>query len=95
VVPDGRGAADLWYEAGMAYDDQRKDAQAIAAFSNAIERDDHGKAKFQRGNAYVRIGDLAKAKRDLEDFVAAPGNDVEFARAQANMMLAQIATKLR
>jgi len=96
VVPETTGISDVWYELGLAYDDKRKDAEAITAFSKALEaRADNYKANFQRGQVYFRTKDFVKAKRDLEDFLKAPGSNLDFARQQATKILMDIAAKRR
>jgi tetratricopeptide (TPR) repeat protein len=96
MVPGAADGADVWYELGMAYDDQRQGPAAITAFSKAVElRRDHAKAKFQRGQVYFRMGDFANARRDLEDFLSSPERDAEFPRQQASQMLMDIAARKR
>ncbi len=94
VVPGSNEVSDIWYVVGMAYDDKRMDDKAIESFDKALEsRPDNHKAKFQRGQAYFRKGDFAKAKKDLEDFSKSGGASVEFAKQQASKMLLDIAAK--
>jgi tetratricopeptide (TPR) repeat protein len=94
IVPGANEKSDIWYEAGMGYDDKRSDAKAIDAFSKSLEsRRDNHKAKFQRGQAYFRKGDFGNAKRDLEEFAKTGGASVEFAKQQAQKMLLEIAQK--
>ncbi len=94
VVPGANEVSDIWYVVGMAYDDKRMDDKAIEAFDKALEsRRDNHKAKFQRGQAYFRKGDFAKAKKDLEEFSKSGGSSVEFAKQQASKMLLDIAAK--
>jgi tetratricopeptide (TPR) repeat protein len=91
-VPGSNEVSDVWFVLGMAYDDKRIDDKAIEAFTKAIEsRKDNHKARFQRGQAYFRIHDLAHARRDLEEFMSASGASLEFVRQQANKMLMDIA----
>jgi tetratricopeptide (TPR) repeat protein len=94
AVPGTHEKSDIWYVAGMGYDDKRRDDKAIEAFTKAIEakRDNH-KAKFQRGQAYFRKGDYGNAKRDLEEFAKAGGASVDFEKQQASKMLIEIAAK--
>jgi len=84
-------SATVWFELGMAHDDLRHDADAIAAFTRALAIDpDYAVAKFQRGQAYFRTKARVKAKADLEDFVAhAPPGDA-FTIAQASKMLLEL-----
>jgi tetratricopeptide (TPR) repeat protein len=78
----------------MGYDDKNQWDKAIEAFDKALEskRDNH-KAKFQRGQAYFKKEDFAKAKRDLEEFSKSGGASLEFAKQQAQKMLMDIAAK--
>jgi tetratricopeptide (TPR) repeat protein len=65
-----RSDAELWYEAGMAYDARHADDQAIAAFDKAIAGKFRNlRPQFQRGQIYLRKGDVARARRDLEEVV--------------------------
>jgi tetratricopeptide (TPR) repeat protein len=93
-VPGSNEVSDIWFVLGMGYDDKRMDDKAIEAFDKAIEtRKDNHKAKFQRGQAYFRKGDMMHAKRDLEDFSKSGGASLEFAKQQASKMLMDIAAK--
>jgi tetratricopeptide (TPR) repeat protein len=65
-------AADLWFEAGMAYDvrhaDDKTIDKAIDAFGHAIAiRPGDALSKLQRGQLYYGTGDLEHAKLDLDD----------------------------
>jgi tetratricopeptide (TPR) repeat protein len=93
-IPGASEASDIYYVLGMGYDDKRNDEEAIKAFSHALDakRDNH-KAKFQRGQAYYRKGDMEHAKRDLEEFSKSGGASLEFAKQQASKMLMDIAAK--
>jgi hypothetical protein len=99
TVVTGKPAIDIWYEVGMSNDDMRRNDQAIAAFTKALEIDPtHARSLFQRGQARFRAGKSADAKRDLEAFLAAPegGNfagpwqvsisAVQFVRRQVSSM---------
>jgi len=93
-VLDSNTLSDIWYVLGMGYDDKQMEDKAIDAFDKAIEhkRDNH-KAKFQRGQAYFRKGDMTHAKRDLEEFSKNGGASLEFDKQQASKMLMDIAAK--
>lgn len=94
AVPGTHEKSDIWYVAGMGYDDKRQDDKAIDAFSKALDaRRDNHKAKFQRGQAYFRKGDYSNARRDLEEFGKSGGSSVEFEKQQASKMLIEIAAK--
>lgn len=86
--------SDIWYVLGMGYEDKANEDKAIEAFTKAIEtkKDNHA-AKFQRGQAYFRKGDMTNAKRDLEEFSKSGGQSLEFVKQQASKMLMDIAAK--
>lgn len=85
------GSAQLWFELGMAHDDLRHDADAIAAFTKALELDpDYAIARFQRGQTYFRTKARAKAKADLKEFVAHAPPSTDFEVTQANRMLLEL-----
>jgi tetratricopeptide (TPR) repeat protein len=93
-VPGSAEAAEIWYVLGMGYDDKRMEKEAIDSFTKAIEaQKDHHKAKFQRGQAYFRSGDMTNAKRDLEEFSKSGGASLDFVKQQASKMLMDIAAK--
>ena len=87
-------AAELWFELGMAYDAKHADDKAIEAFGKAISTkpDDTG-SKFQRGQIYLRKGDLDNARRDLEDVVKSADPSLAVSKKIATQLLAQIASK--
>ena len=86
--------SDIWFVLGMGYEDKANEDKAIEAFTKAIEsKKDNHKAKFQRGQAYFRKGDMTNAKRDLEEFSKSGGASLEFAKQQASKMLMDIAAK--
>lgn len=85
VVPTA-STKDLWYVLGMAYDARGQDARAIEAFTRTLALDPrHAKALFQRGQARVRTRARTDARRDLEAFLALPGE--AFARQAATALL--------
>jgi tetratricopeptide (TPR) repeat protein len=93
-VPGTNEVSDIWFVLGMGYDDKQMNDKAIESFDKAIEtRKDNHKAKFQRGQAYFRKGDMMHAKRDLEEFSKSGGASLEFAKQQASKMLMDIAAK--
>jgi tetratricopeptide (TPR) repeat protein len=80
-------AGDLWFEIGMGYSDKRLSAKAIEAFDKALDvQADHAQARFQRGQEHFRVGDLVKAKRDLEAFLESGASDGFFKQAAARML---------
>jgi tetratricopeptide (TPR) repeat protein len=94
ILPDSNEAGDLWYIVGMAYDDKSQFEKSIDAYSKALElRRDLHVAKFQRGQAYYKMGNFPNAKRDLEEFSKTGGASVSFSKAQASKMLLDIAAK--
>jgi tetratricopeptide (TPR) repeat protein len=83
----------LYFVLGMANEDKQDETRAIDAFNLALAADARNmKAMFQRGQAYFRKKDYAKAKADLDAFVKNE-NGLEFARQQANKMLGDLADK--
>jgi tetratricopeptide (TPR) repeat protein len=89
-------AADLWFEVGMVHDARRADDQAIEAFSKAIaSKPDDTSSKFQRGQIYVRKGDHANARRDLEEVVKSTDPRMASAKQLATQLLARIAAPKR
>ena len=94
IVPDPNEGGDVWYVAGMAYDDKSLHEKAIEAYTKSLElRRDLHRAKFQRGQAYFKKGDYTSAKRDLEEFSKTGGASVDFSKQQAAKMLMDIAAK--
>ena len=60
-VPGSTDQSDIWYVLGMGYEDKANEDKAIEAFTKAIEtKKDNHKAKFQRGQAYFRKGDMTE-----------------------------------
>jgi tetratricopeptide (TPR) repeat protein len=89
-------AGELWYEAGMAYDANRADDSAIAAFTRAIAlKPDDALSKFQRGQIYLRKADFANARRDLDDAVRSTDPRIAGFRPIAIQLLGQIDRKRR
>lgn len=85
---------ELWFELGMAYDARRADGKAIEAFSTAIAvRPDDMNAKFQRGQIFARKGEIAAAKRDLEEVARSTDPKLISAKQVATQLLAQLAAR--
>jgi tetratricopeptide (TPR) repeat protein len=83
---------ELWFQLGMAYDAKRADVKAIEAFGTAIAiRPDDLDAKFQRGQIFARQGEIAAARRDLEEVARSTDPKLVGAKQVANQLLAQIA----
>jgi len=81
-------AADLWLQVAMAYDAKAADDKAIAAIDKVLAaRPDDIYAKFQRGRIYFRKGEIASARRDLEDVARAADPKMAAARQLAAQML--------
>jgi tetratricopeptide (TPR) repeat protein len=84
-------AGELWFEVGMAYDAKRADDKALDAFSKAIAgRPDDSDSKFQRGQIYLRRGDVASARRDLEDVARSPDARLGQVKQLASQLLGQL-----
>ena len=94
ILPDGNEAGDLWYIVGMSYDDKSLYEKSVEAYTKALDmRRDLHVAKFQRGQAYYKLGKFPEAKRDLEEFSKSGGASVSFSKAQASKILMDIAAK--
>lgn len=87
-------AADLWFEVGILHDARHADDPAIDAFSKAIAATpgDAG-AKFERAQLYLRKGDLAGARRDLEDVARSTDPRAGVTRQLATQLLAVLAAR--
>ncbi|MEO7734656.1 MAG: hypothetical protein ABIY55_27110 [Kofleriaceae bacterium] len=86
--------ATLAYELGMSYVASHEAARALAAFSRAISAPDGvPQARFQRGQTYLRIGDVDHASADLEAFVALTDPSLAFEQGIARSQLTEIARK--
>ena len=85
-------AADLWFELGIIHDARRADDQAIEAFSKAIAAspNDAG-AKFERAQLYLRKGDPASARRDLEEVARSTDPRAGVTKQLATQLLAALA----
>jgi len=91
-VPAGE-AVELWLEAGLIYDATHAEDKAIEAFGKAIsDKPDDAIAKFQRGQIYLRRGDDANARRDLEEVARAADPRAGMVKQLAAQLLAQLAS---
>lgn len=88
----GAVSADIWYELGMSYHDQREHKLAIQSFTQALAADpQYARALYQRGQTRFLLKDKA-AKTDLEEFLKLPQDpSLEFHRQVANRMLIDLA----
>lgn len=88
------GRERMWFALGMVHDAKGDDAKAVEAFTKAATGPSREqKATFQRGQAYVRLKQWAKARADLEAFLAQPPLYTELEQRLANKLLLDIATK--
>jgi cytochrome c-type biogenesis protein CcmH/NrfG len=86
--------ATLAYELGMSYVATHDEARALAAFSKATSSPGGlPQATFQRGQTYLRIGDVAHAATDLEAFLALTDPSLAFEQQIARSQLTEIARK--
>jgi tetratricopeptide (TPR) repeat protein len=86
--------SDLWYELGKIRVSRRAPDQAIDAFGKAIAlKPDDASLKFWRGQQYFRKGDLANAKRDLDEVMKSTDPSAASVKPEAQQMLTQIASK--
>lgn len=92
----GTVSADVWYVLGMSYADQRDHKLAIQSFTQALSADPaHAKSMFQRGQSRFVLKDKKAAKADFEEFLKVATGDasLDFARRQANTMLADLSAR--
>ncbi|MEZ4399396.1 MAG: tetratricopeptide repeat protein [Kofleriaceae bacterium] len=96
LVPGQVDKAELDYVLGMAYTDKQDDAKAIEAFTAAIDasKDKHI-AKFMRGQAYFRQGNLKAADKDLEAYAKAAGASDATNKSIAQKLRFSIGAKLQ
>lgn len=93
-VIEAEEKSQLFYLLGMAYFDKLDDSKAIEAFTKAIElRKDYHDARFQRGMANFRKGDLKAADQDLAEFGKAAGPSQADNKSIAQKIRFQIAAK--
>jgi tetratricopeptide (TPR) repeat protein len=87
-------AADLWFEVGLTYDAHHLDDKAIEAFTRALgTRPRDANARFQRGQIYVRKGDFASARVDLEDVIRSSDPRLAASQPIAQQLLHQMAVQ--
>lgn len=92
-VPESE-AAELWFEAGMAYEAKRSEGEAIDAFTRAIAVNPNDvSAKFQRGQLYFRRGEFASARIDLEEVTRSSDPKAASAKPIASQLLAQMTSQ--
>jgi tetratricopeptide (TPR) repeat protein len=86
--------AELWFQLAMAHDARHADDQAIAALGKAIAfRPDDASSLLQRGQIYLRKGDAASAKRDLERVTRSADPQTGTARRVATRLLEQLSSR--
>jgi tetratricopeptide (TPR) repeat protein len=74
-VMDPNDQTDIYYYLGLAHDQQQNYEKAVEAYTNAIDKlKSNADAKLQRGFSYARLGDKAKARADLEEYVKQKGS---------------------
>jgi tetratricopeptide (TPR) repeat protein len=87
-------AADLWFEIGLTYDAKHLEDKAIAAFGKVLDtRPRDLNARFQRGQIYVRRGDFADARLDLEEVVTSTDPQLAAVQPIAQQLLRQMAVQ--
>ena len=75
-VLDANDATDIYYYLGLSYDSQQNWSKAVEAYTEAIQKQKGNiDAKLQRGFSYAKLGDKAKARADLEDYVKQKGSE--------------------
>jgi len=95
-VPGQADKSDLYFVLGNAYYDKLDDAKAIEAFTQSLEtRKDKHEAKFMRGQAYLRKGELKKADKDFEEFGKSAGSNQSTNKSIAQKLRFGITAKLQ
>jgi tetratricopeptide (TPR) repeat protein len=95
-VPGKVEKGELHYVLGMAYTDNHDDTKAIESFTEAINvNEDKHIARFMRGQALYRKGDLKAADKDLEQFAKAAGPAEAVNKSIAQKLRFAIAAKLQ
>jgi tetratricopeptide (TPR) repeat protein len=85
-------AGDLWFEIALAYAEKPVDDDAIVALGRAIAATpSDANPKLVRGWLYARKGDLAHARRDLDEAARSTDPKAATARQLAQQLLAQLA----
>jgi len=93
-VKDAAELSDIYYYLGLAFDAKREHDKSIEAYTQALEvKSDNLDAMLQRGYAYADKGDLPRATKDLEAFVAGGGGGNQFNMQAANDRLMKIRMK--
>lgn len=87
--------SELYEAQGMAYFDKGDDANAITAFSKAIELNkDAFRSRFQRGMARFRKGELKAADEDFEAYLKVAGPSQQAFKAMAQKTRNEIMMRL-
>lgn len=88
--------AELRFELAMAHDAKHADDQALAALGKALaSRPDDARVLLQRGEIYLRKGEPASAKRDLEVVAGSSDPRTAVAKRLATQLLAGLASRSR
>lgn len=83
---------NLYFYLGNAYAEKRRWGDAVEAYSKAIDVDPQNlDARFARGVAYANKGDKARARADLEAYLAVGQNP--FNQTEANRLLVTLGGK--
>jgi tetratricopeptide (TPR) repeat protein len=93
-VIDSQELSDIYYHLGLAFEKKSRHKEAADAYSKSLEqRADNIDARRQRGFVYAQLGDRAKAREDLEQFVKAGGGGNAFHVQAANDRLMRLLTE--
>jgi tetratricopeptide (TPR) repeat protein len=88
--------AELWFELAMAHDAKHADDQALAALGQALaNRPDDASSLIQRGQIYLRKGEHASARRDLERVASSSDPRTAVAKRVATQLLESLASRSR
>jgi len=85
---DSEALKRQYLSSGDAYVAQRKYADAIIQYRNAIQEDDHfGEARFKLASAYIRFGDGSRALAESVRAADLMPEDIEAQLQAANLLL--------
>jgi Tfp pilus assembly protein PilF len=90
-VVDPQELTEIYYNLGLAYDSQKNWAKAVQAYTDAIaKRKDNLDARLQRAFSFHRMGEKAKARADLEEYVQQRKGSADLQLQTANDLLMRL-----
>jgi tetratricopeptide (TPR) repeat protein len=95
LIAQGQLNAEMFNNIGLKLIEQKKFPEAIEAFSKSLEYfpDNNADAYFYRGQAYLKIGELAKTTKDFSNAIKANPRHLG-ARVGRGMLLCMASKKI-